>query len=374
MKILHVCKYYAPYVGGVEQVEKDVVDSLKEENEQKVICFNHERGDKEENVDGVEVVRVACQAKISSQSIALGYGKALKKLMNEFEPSVVVFHYPNPFAAHYLLKYAKKNFRLILYWHLDIIKQKILGKLFYGQNKKLLQRADTVIATSPNYLKSSEWLSSVREKCVVIPCPLSKSGLALSPAVSEQAEKIRERYKGKIICFALGRHVPYKGMEYLVRASKLLDDGVKILIGGRGPLTDELKEKAKGDDKVEFLGRISDEAVAAYTAACDIFCFPSVTKNEAFGIALADGMSYGKPAVTFTIDGSGVNYVSLNGVTGIEAENGNVEKYAEAIKTLAKDEELRKKYGAAAAERAKNLFTREKFTESIKGLLDGKKL
>ena len=45
-----------------------------------------------------------------------------------------------------------------------------------------------------------------------------------------------------------------------------------------------------------------------------IFCFPSITRNEAFGIALAEAMYCGKPAVTFTIEGSGVNFVSLDGV------------------------------------------------------------
>ena len=63
-----------------------------------------------------------------------------------------------------------------------------------------------------------------------------------------------------------------------------------------------------------------------------MFCFPSISKNEAFGLALAEGMYYEKPAVTFTIPGSGVNYVSLNRVTGIEVENRNVEKYADAMR------------------------------------------
>lgn len=49
-----------------------------------------------------------------------------------------------------------------------------------------------------------------------------------------------------------------------------------------------------------------------------MFAFPSVTKNEAFGVALAEAMYCYTPAVTFTIEGSGVNWVNLNGITGIE--------------------------------------------------------
>ena len=45
-------------------------------------------------------------------------------------------------------------------------------------------------------------------------------------------------------------------------------------------------------------------------------------------------MYYEKPAITFTIPGSGVNNVSLDGVTGIEVENRDIEKYPEAMKKI----------------------------------------
>ena len=154
-----------------------------------------------------------------------------------------------------------------------------------------------------------------------------------------------------------------------MRASKLLDDRFVVLIGGQGYLTQSLKTFAEGDGKVHFLGRLEEKYVNAYIQSCDIFCFPSITKNEAFGIALAEAMSFGKPSVTFTIQGSGVNYVSLNGVTGIEVENRNVEKYAQAIITLAENGELREKYGMAAKLRVKELFTNERFDENIKKLI-----
>ena len=118
-----------------------------------------------------------------------------------------------------------------------------------------------------------------------------------------------------------------------------------------------------------FDGVENDELVSRILA-CDIFCFPSITKNEAFGIALAEAMAYAKPAVTFTIEGSGVNYVSLNGLTGIEVENRNVAAYAEAIKKLASDAQLRKTYGENAKRRVEELFTNEKFTQNVNYLLE----
>ena len=372
MKILQISNYYFPFIGGIEQVTRDCSDALKGEHEVKVFCFNHEKGDKIDEVDGVEIIRAGCFAKVASQSLSFSYGKLLKKTLREFAPDVVIFHYPNPFAAHFLLKRLKrlKNCKLVVWWHLDITKQKILGKLFKGQNKRLLRRADKVVATSPKYIEGSRFLQSVREKCVVIPCCVNDSRMHPGAGVLARAEELKKENEGKTVCLAMGRHVPYKGIEYLVRASKLLDENFLVWIGGRGPLTEELKALAADDKKVTFLGRVENDELVSRILACDIFCFPSITKNEAFGIALAEAMAYAKPAVTFTIEGSGVNYVSLNGLTGIEVENRNVAAYAEAIKKLASDAQLRKTYGENAKRRVEELFTNEKFTQNVNDLLE----
>ncbi len=372
MKILQISNYYFPFIGGIEQVTRDCSDALKGEHEVKVFCFNHEKGDKIDEVDGVEIIRAGCFAKVASQSLSFSYGKLLKKTLREFAPDVVIFHYPNPFAAHFLLKRLKrlKNCKLIVWWHLDITKQKILGKLFKGQNKRLLRRADKVVATSPKYIEGSRFLQSVREKCVVIPCCVNDSRMHPGAGVLARAEELKKENEGKTVCLAMGRHVPYKGIEYLVRASKLLDENFLVWIGGRGPLTEELKALAADDKKVTFLGRVENDELVSRILACDIFCFPSITKNEAFGIALAEAMAYAKPAVTFTIEGSGVNYVSLDGLTGIEVENRNVAAYAEAIKKLASDAQLRKTYGENAKRRVEELFTNEKFTQNVNDLLE----
>ena len=369
MKILHISKYHFPFVGGIEQVARDVVNALKGHcSEQKIICFNHEKGTKFDCVDEVEVTRVGCfKKKIASQSITLSYGKNLKKIMKSFDPDVVIFHYPNPLVAHYLLKYRKKNFKMILYWHLDITKQKILGKLFKGQTIKLLKWATKVVATSPNYIEGSPFLSTVTDKCVVIPCCVNEDRLKYDEKHINLARGIKSKYENKKICFAFGRHVEYKGLTYLVKASKLLDDNYSVLIGGKGPLTESLVKEAQGDNKVEFLGRISDDDLKAYLLACDVFCFPSITKNEAFGIGLAEAMYYGKPVITFNIPGSGVNYVSINGDTGIEVENRNVEQYAKAIKTIVT--ESNELYGENGRKRVLAYFSQSQYFDNVRRLI-----
>ena len=369
-KILQICNYFPPHIGGIEQVAKDIIMSLKDTYEIKTICFNGDKGTIVDSFFETEITRVNINKMVGSQQIGIDFEKKLKQILNEFKPDIVIFHYPNPFQAYSLCKYLKnKNFKFILWWHLDITKQKVLGKFFYLQNKKLLKYADEIVATSPNYIENSNWLSKNKDKCVVISCCVDDKRMAFDELILKKASEIKQVYVGKKICFACGRHVEYKGMRYLIEASKYLTDDYKVLIGGKGPLTDDLKKQARNDTKIEFLGKISDEDLKSYLLACDVFCFPSITKNEAFGISLAEAMYYHKPAVTFTINGSGVNYVNLNGVTGIEVDNSNSKAFAEAIMTINNDLSLKEKYACAAEERAKTLFSFETFKRKLNFLI-----
>ena len=81
-------------------------------------------------------------------------------------------------------------------------------------------------------------------------------------------------------------------------------------------------------------------------------------------------MYYGKPAVTFTIPGSGVNYVNLDGVTGIECPNCDSVAYAEAIKSLASNDKFREECGIKAKNRIKDNFLFENFEKNIMTLIN----
>ena len=366
-KILHVSKYYYPFSGGTEQIARDCVISLKDSYEQKVIAFNTGKDDVRDTVDGIEVIRCGCFMKVASQSLSISYKKTLHDTISSFSPDIIIFHYPNPFVAFLLLPELKKDsdIKLVVYWHLDITKQKVLGKFFTPQNRKLLSHADKVIATSPNYVGGSPWLQSVKEKCVVIPNCINTERMEITEQVKERAKEIRKENEGRTICLSVGRHTEYKGFSYLIQASELLDDSFRFYITGEGELTEELKRQAEGNDRIVFTGRLDDSEMKAYLLACDIFCFSSITKNEAFGLALAEAMYYRKPAVTFTIPGSGVNYVCLNGEDGIEVPNRNTKAYAEAIKTLAGDKPLREKYGENGYRRVCENFLNSQFRENI---------
>ena len=57
-------------------------------------------------------------------------------------------------------------------------------------------------------------------------------------------------------------------------------------------------------------------------------------------------------------------------MTGIEVENRNVKKYADAMRTLAQNEDLRLKYGKAGKKRVENNFLSTQFSENIRGLFE----
>ena len=368
-KVLHIPNYFPPHIGGIEKTSYDVVCSLKGLYEQKVICFNQDKETVYDNVDGIDVIRVGSKMKVFSQSIAPDYKKELKKVFKEFNPDIVIFHYPNPYVSHFLLKQLKKsNAKLVLYWHLDIVKQKVIKLFFEAQNEKLLHRANKIIATSANYIEGSKYLSKFKSKCEVINSisSIRKVDLKLK---KEKINEIKKDANGKKIIFSFGRLVKHKGFNYLIEASKYIKEDVVIYIGGDGPMFDELLTQAKDYPNVKLVGRLDDYELEAYFECASLFAFPSYAKNEAFGLALVEAQLHGLSSVTFKIEGSGVSFVNLNNFIGIEVENRNVKAFANAITRIVTNDELNKTFSSQAKKRSEELFTYDVFSKNIKNLV-----
>ena len=64
-----------------------------------------------------------------------------------------------------------------------------------------------------------------------------------------------------------------------------------------------------------------------------------------------------------------MNCVNIDGVTGIECPNGDVKAYADALKKLADNKELREEYGRNAKLRVEENFTLDIFRKNITELL-----
>ena len=114
-RILQIPNYQYPHIGGIEQVARDIADSLigNGEIQQKIICFNEDAQDGDyvcrrgetvhDTVDGVEIIRCGCFAKVASQSLSFTYRRELKKVLGDFAPDIIILHYPKPFVASLLL-------------------------------------------------------------------------------------------------------------------------------------------------------------------------------------------------------------------------------------------------------------------------------
>lgn len=365
-KILHISKFYPPHLGGIEDVCYTLVGWLAAtgEAEQSVFCFADDGSCSEGLWEGVRVVRAGTWAQIASQSLSPRYYELLRREIRRFEPDIVHFHAPNPYGAACLLAALPARVKLIVHWHSDIIEQRAIYRFVKPLEANLLRRADVIVATSDNYIEESAPLAPWRDKCVVIPNVVNAEKLT---ARASRVDAIRWRYGDKPLLLFVGRHVPYKGLDALLEAVPMVEHDCRVVVGGSGPLTERLRRE-RSHPRVLFAGRIPDGDLAAWYTAADVFMFPSVTKNEAFGVALAEAMWCGTPAITFTIPGSGVNWVNLNGVTGIEVDNGNVTQLAAAIDHLLGHDEMRREFGRAAHRRVDQLMTLPRIAPALEGI------
>lgn len=355
MNILHLCKFYPPVEGGIEIISKFVVDSLPDDKHI-VLSFNTANVTVKTGDKRVKVIRAGKFGMLASQPLSLRYLRELKRAIKKHRPDVVHVHWPNPLAALYLLN-QKKDFKIVLHWHSDIFGHGVLRLLTtFSVENRLLKSADEIIATSQSYLDESPALQKYKDKVSVIPCSIDEKNLDLKSFEKDKVEAIRQKYGFKKIVFFIGRHVRYKGLEYLLEAEKRVKSDCVFLIAGEGSLTENLQNKYQSE-RIHWLGRISEHEKRLYLHAADVFAFPSITPSEAFGVALLEAMYCGCAPVTFTIPKSGVNWVSVKNQTGLEAENSNSKQFAGALDYLLQNDELRNRLVNNAGKRVREMFT-----------------
>ncbi|MCL1932267.1 MAG: glycosyltransferase, partial [Candidatus Azobacteroides sp.] len=217
-KILHIPNYYPPHIGGIEDVCHSIVTVLPE-FEHQVICFHDGKQTVKEIVEGVVVTRCGVWKKLFSQSLSFSFYKELKNIFKTFDPDIVHFHTPNPLSSVYLLLSLLEKTELIVHWHSDIIEQNFLYLFYHPIENRLLKRADKIVATAPTYISGSKPLQSWRNKVRIIPNTVNEDKLQKREEDEKAIDEIKQLYGGKKIVFTFGRHVPYKGLKYLIEAA-----------------------------------------------------------------------------------------------------------------------------------------------------------
>jgi phosphatidylinositol alpha-mannosyltransferase len=152
--------------------------------------------------------------------------------------------------------------------------------------------------------------------------------------------------------FFLGRHEPRKGLDVLLAALRDLPADLTLWVGGDGPQSAELRSRYGADDRIEWLGRISDDERAARMRACTVYCSPSV-RGESFGMVLLEAMAAGCALVASDLDGH--RNVATDGVDALLAPVGDAEGLAKAITRVLEDEALRTELVAGGHRRAQQL-------------------
>ncbi|HEX6183260.1 MAG TPA: glycosyltransferase [Pyrinomonadaceae bacterium] len=349
LRVLQVGKFYPPHRGGMESHLHALCGELRASVDVEVLVAGEGRRTAVEVLDSVKVTRVGTLFDFAAAPVCPG----LVRRIRDSRADIVHLHWPHPTA---LLAYLASGHagRLVLTYHSDVVRQKVLGGLFWPVLRRALERADVVIAASPDYVESSPVLRRFEAKCRVIPfgVPLAQ----FDRADAAEVARLRARFGPRIV-LGVGRLIYYKGFEHLVRAMKEVDG--RLLIVGEGPLRGALEreaERAGVAGRVTFLGHVED--VTPYYHAADVFALPSVARSEAFGIVQLEAMACGKPVVNTSLD-TGVTFVSIGGVTGLTVPPANPAALAAALNTLLEDPSLAARYGRAARSRVEREFDLE---------------
>jgi glycosyltransferase involved in cell wall biosynthesis len=245
------------------------------------------------------------------------------------------------------------NKPVIVHWHSDIVKQKILYKFYKPFQQAMLKKAKKIICTSPQYLESSQQIEKFKDKAIVIPLGLNPKRLVYDEN-DEKFLEIKEKIRNKKIVLSVGRLVYHKGFEYLIESAKFLPNDAIVIIVGDGPLYNKLSDLVKKlnlKDKVFLTGRIKVKDVGIFIKNCYVFCLSSVL--ESFGLVLVEALYYRKPLITTDVYGSGMSYVNKDGETGFVVSSKNPKALAEAINKILSDKKLYETFSKNALERFK---------------------
>lgn len=169
--------------------------------------------------------------------------------------------------------------------------------------------------------------------------------------------------KENFILFA-GRIEYYKGLKYLIKAMKIINEKVDItlIIAGDGKERKKMEELSeKINIKAKFIGKVKHEDMSRLYQKAAIVCVPSLADNSP--ITIYEAMSYGVPVIASNV--CGISDLINDGVDGFLVKPKNSSEIAKKIMTLLSDEKLRKTMGRNARIKAEKEFNKEKHINKI---------
>jgi glycosyltransferase involved in cell wall biosynthesis len=320
----------------MERFLGDLVKAQRAQGHDVGVLVHRERAG-EERGDPAWVLRCPVWLRLFFAPISPAFPLWLTRAVRRLRPDVLHLHMPNVSAFWALLLPSTRDLPWVIHWHADVELSRRTLRFAYPHyqvfERALLERAECIVVTSPQYLEASQPLHQWRHKCHVV--PLGVDPARLPPIDPSEGERFWSRPGLRLL--AVGRLSYYKGFETLIRAV-IPDRSHELVIVGEGeerPKLERILKEAGNPPWVRLLGHADDATLGRLMASCDLYCLPSRERTEAFGIVLMEAMRYGKPLLVSDLKGSGVTWVARQGENAVIVPPDDVGAWREALDALA---------------------------------------
>lgn len=354
--VLMICKYFPPVSGGMEEYVGRLADTVGEACDLTVLAHAIGFTGSAEDWGRFRLIRAGTIFTLLSQPLSPGMIRVL--LAKRYD--LIHLHVPNPFAVLLVLVLGR-GARVVVTHHADMVGFGLIGRAARALYALLLKRTQIVTVLSLKNHALAFDLAGSQVACAALPVGLDAVRFTVTADVVRRRQELRAGMMPNDVLFVfVGRLVAYKGLDVLIRALKDVPNA-RCIVGGDGRERQSLQTlscEIGVEDRLTFLGHISDQEKVAVMHAADVFVLPSTTTAEAFGIAQVEAQLCGLPVIATDLP-TGVTEVTLDRETGLIIPPGDAPALAAAMRELTGDRELRRRLGAAGRARAEANYIAE---------------
>jgi glycosyltransferase involved in cell wall biosynthesis len=246
---------------------------------------------------------------------------------------------------------------------------------------RVVAEADGIIAECPqDRLDLMRLYRADPARIATIPCGFDSS--EFWPVDRSKARAALGLPRGEPIVLQLGRMVPRKGVDNVIRGLARLRKGRGVparllVVGGesrepdpvRNPEIGRLQAVAREEgvsDAVTFVGCRARQELRDYYGAADVFV--STPWYEPFGITPVEAMACGTPVIGSAV--GGIKTTVLDGETGYLVAPNDPDGLAARLADLLLDPARARAFGRRAVRHANALYTWRRVAQSIAELYD----
>ena len=346
--------------GGIERHVHELAHGLRPEVETEVLVAARARSSST-HMDGDVPVHLSAEL---GRFQGVPFCPRFQSVMSAGNYDVIHLHSPNP-TGEIASRLARTNAARVATYHATsdrAAKVPLYHSLLYSTMRSCAR----VLASSERLIEATPLLRRLRDErpAAIRVVPFGVDLDRFHPGETEGSRHFRERWgPGPIVLF-LGRLRYYKGLEHLIRALTPLD--AKFVMIGEGLERGRVENLARSllGERFVYHPVMTDPEIADAYRAADLFCLPSTSSAEAFGLAAVEAMASGLPVITTEV-GTATSVVNQDSDTGLVVPPRDERALRGAISTLLGDKETARQMGKAARVRAEENYDRRVMFERI---------